>query len=110
MCHAAGKNPKMWPAEGSRQSKRLAFSDDEVGAVFAGRFEQTERNRIDDDDEQRARTMNCFGQPFDCLKLPEEIRVLNDQSGDVLIEQGCQALDVGGRIFVADDRRGIRST
>jgi len=50
MCHAAGKNPEMRSAEGSRQSKRLAFSDDEVGAVFAGRFEQTERNRIGDDD------------------------------------------------------------
>jgi len=68
MCHAAGKNPKMWPAEGSRQSKRLAFSDDEVGAVFAGRFEQTERNRIDDDDVDVAIAIDVVGLKRERLK------------------------------------------
>jgi len=53
--------------------------------------------------------MNCFGQPFDRLELSEKIGSLNDESGGVLIEQGCQAVDAGGRIFVTDDCRGIRS-
>jgi len=45
--------------------------------------------------------MNCFGEPFDRLELSEEIGILNDKGGGILIEQAGQALDVGGRILAA---------
>ena len=85
--HARRENAEVRPAERRRNSKRLSFGDDHVGAVGAGRLEQAERDRIGHDDEQSAGAVHRVGQAVDRFALAEEVGILDDQRGGVLIEQ-----------------------
>ena len=79
MRHPRRKDAEVRPAERRRNSKRLSFGDDHVGAVGAGRLVQAERNRIGDDNQKSASAVNRVGEAGNRFALTEEVGILDDQ-------------------------------
>ena len=94
------------PNEGGIPSA-LPVGDHHVGAVGAGRAEQAERNRIGHDDQQRAGAVHRLGQAVDRLALAEEVGILDDQCGGVLVKQRLELIEIGRAVLVADDGRRV---
>ena len=85
--HARRHEAEVRAARGQRHAQRLPLTDGDVsalGAPLSGRLQQRQRSRIDDGDDQNAARMRPVGQRIDILQPPEEVRLLDDQRGDVL--------------------------
>ncbi len=100
------KMPRCGPAERRRNAQRLTVGHDDVGSVGAGRLEQSERNRIGDDDQQRADAVQLIGQTAHVLELAEEIGALHDQRGGGVVDRGAEAVEIDRGRIVADDLGG----
>ena len=54
----AGEQARVRAAELQRHAQRLPLADGDVGVQLAGRLEQAQRDRVVDQDEQRARRVD----------------------------------------------------
>ena len=79
--------PRCGPPNDGGIPSALAVGDDDVGAIGAGRPQQAERDRVGDHDQQRAGAVHGVGQAVDRLALAEEIGVLDDERGGLVVEQ-----------------------
>ena len=77
----------MRTAERHRNSERLTFGDDNIGAALARRFQKPERNRFrDDDNQQCADGVSFFRQTFEIFDTAEKVWRLHDESGGFIVE------------------------
>ena len=98
-------NLQVGSAERDRQTKRLSVKDGDIRAIFTGRPEQAERDRIGDNNKQRACSVNVLGQVIQVLGLAEEVRGLHDQRSGIVIQQISQVSLVTRPTAVCDDPR-----
>src|SRR5581483_9497125 len=78
---AAGEEPDVGPAERERDAERLAFGDDDVGAVVGGRAKEPEAHGVRGDDEERAARVRGF-RPLRGVRreAPEEVGLLDGEA------------------------------
>ncbi len=81
------KEADVGSAKGDRIAHRLSLAHGNVRPVFAGGFEETQRNRVHRHRQQRPAGMCQLCNRFNLFQLPEEIRVLN-QDGRRLVADG----------------------
>ena len=63
------------------QAELLAFAGGDVGAVFAWRGDDGQADGIDAGDRQRAEAVCILGQPGGVDKEPQEVGLLEHDSG-----------------------------
>ncbi len=91
--HFGGEEADVRSAVAERDAERLPLTDDDVRAEFAGAFEQRQRQRISDEDQQRARFVDFVGESGEVLDLTEEVGVSDRQHCRVVVEQVDQIAD-----------------
>ena len=95
-----GEEPERRAAEVKPVAERLALADADVGAEVARRLEDPERQRIGGDDEQRAGALGCLGQRSEILDRSQEVRLLEDDCGGVVVDGGGERVEVGRAMVV----------
>ena len=86
-----GEEAKIRPAEIEGIAQRLPLAHHDVGPVFARRREQAQGDGISVDDQQRSRRVYRLGQLLQLAgfrQLAEEVWILNDHAGGVVVELG----------------------
>src|SRR5437660_7333535 len=95
MLHARGHEAEVGPAGAQRHAERLTLPDGDIRAAatpLPGGLEERERGGIDDGDHQRAARVGPIGERIHILEAAEEVRLLDDERGDVLpvvAGEGC---------------------
>ena len=73
--------PSGWPSPTAMSAPRRPHSP--------GRLEQCERGRVDDRDHENAALVRPVGERIHILEPAEEVRLLDDESGQVLARRTC---------------------
>ena len=87
----ASQDAQVRPAESQRIAQRLPFGHDDVGCVIARASEQAEADRIDRHDQERPRSMGDFGARPHVFQAAEEIGMLDDDAGRVIVDHGGES-------------------
>ena len=99
----AAKKPKRRAAEVEPVAERLALADGDVDAEVAGRAQDAERDRVALDDHERARRLGGRHERLEVLDRAEEVRVLQEDGADVVVERVGQRVRVGRRRRASGD-------
>ena len=94
------------PAETHRVAERLTVADRNIGAPFARRLEHRQRDRVDRHNRKRADALRRGDYLPDAFQVPEEVRVLDNDRGDVLRfggQDGVQRVQVDDPVFLRND-------
>ncbi len=92
---AAGHERRMRATETERHAETLAVADDDIGAPFAGRGDQRQREQIGRDSDHAAARVDGIGEGLVVVDRAEGVRVL---------QQHAEAVDARGLGLVADDQ------
>jgi hypothetical protein len=94
-----GEEANIGAAEVQRIADRLALADDDIGVLSARRHDGTERDDLGEDcDQQRAMGMGLLGDRLEIAQVAEDVRRLDDDAGDAVVDLGEDVLigrDVG---------------
>ncbi len=85
---AGGEKTQVRSAERKRDSQRLALASNNIRTHLAGCFKQAQGDRVGNHADQGALRVGCFDQCCEIIDAPEEIRVLDDDQGGVVVDQG----------------------
>ena len=97
---SAAKKPNDGPPIVEPVAERLALAHAHVHAELAGRLQDPERDRVGRAHEQRARALAGLGQRAEVLHRAEEVRLLHEDRGRVVVHRGGERLHVGGAVVV----------
>jgi hypothetical protein len=93
---SAAKKPNDGPPKSSRLPSDWPSPDADVGAERRRRLEDAERERVGRDHEQRAGALRGLRERTEVLDRAEEVRLLDEDGGRVVVDGGGERLDVGG--------------
>ncbi len=85
-----GEEAERRPAEVEPVAERLALADGDVDAALAGRAQDAERDRVDRGDAERAGVVGGRGERLEVLDRAEEVRVLDEDGGGLVVERRGQ--------------------
>jgi len=83
---AAGENAEEGPTVLHRDAERLTFGDRDVGTILAGPAQNAQADRIERNDRESSDGMSQFRQLVGFLQTAEEIRMLENQTGRLVVE------------------------
>ena len=87
MLFAAGEQADVGAAEVEADADRLAFADHDVGAHFAGRLEQAERDRLGHHhDQQRALGVGGVGERLEVGDPAEDVGILHHHRAGLAVD------------------------
>ena len=86
-----GEEAEARAAEVEPVAERLALADRDVDAEVARRAQDPERERVALDDDERARLLRGRHERLEVLDRAEEVRVLQEDRGDVVAERLARA-------------------
>ena len=86
--HSRRHKAEVWPAERHRHTQALAFACYDIGAHRAGCFQDSERYGIAGHDKKSTFFVCGFGDVTEIIDAAEEIGVLQNHSGGVIIQFG----------------------
>ena len=82
-----GEEAERRAAEVEPVAERLALADGDVDAALARRAQDAEGDRVDRGDAERAGLVRGRRQRLEVLDRAEEVRVLDEDGGDVLVDR-----------------------
>ncbi len=111
-----GEEPEARAAVVQPVAERLALAHADVGAHLARRLEDAQRKRVRGAHEQRPGALARLGQLAHVLHGAQEVRLLDEHGGGVVVHRGGQGGRVGGAGVVQRDlhhlhavSRGVRA-
>ena len=90
-----GEEAERGAAEVEAVAERLALADGDVDAALAGRAQDAERDRVDRGDAERAGLVGSASERLEVLDRAEEVRVLDEERGGLVVERRGELAGVG---------------
>ena len=97
-----GEEAERGAAEVEPVAELLALADGDVDAALAGRAQDAERDRVDRGDAEGAGLVRGRRQRLEVLDRAEEVRVLDEDRGDVLVDVLGELVRVGDPVLEPD--------
>ena len=97
-----GEEAERGAAEVEPVAERLALADGDVDAALAGRAQDAERDRVDRGDAERICLVGGSREGLEILDRAEEVRVLDEDCGDVLVDVVLELGRIGDAVREAD--------